>query len=479
MAGSKYTIQLGIEGVQQAVAGINKVRSAQMARAQTRQAERQYANMMAAERKAAEEALPAKQRLKNLDAERLKNAKRLEEAQRKLQSREARGVASPFLKHRVAVLKVANKEVDKQIRKVRQLQREQSVGGRMRGAIGRTARGAAGSIAAGLGLYGLGSSARGAISDAGKLQRQSGTIGVDSEFLQEFQYGAEQSGLKADQAAMGLQRFARRLAQAQQGNGELLPQLEKMGISLTDAAGKTKSTEEVLAEYADGITKIQEPQAKLLAGFKAFDSEGAALVQVLGNGAAGLEEFKRQAQESGAVMERDVVERLAAADARIVSFSQRLKVAFANAIDTVLPGFDLLVAAAKLMVGEFKRSLGLVENFAQGVLSGLDPVEAARDAAQIALMQRQLQRSQIRNEAEARQKFIDALKNQPQMQPLAEGAAAGVQRQGVDILQRIGGVRGGNNDMRRRLELLQRQVGLNDQQLRELKRIARNTDILT
>lgn len=486
MAGSKYTIQLGIEGVQQAVAGINKVRSAQMARAQTKQAERQLQNMAAAERKAAEESLPAKQRLKKLDEERVLNAKRLNELHLKLAQREARGVASPKIRHEIAARKLVNKELDRQIHKVHQLQRANSMGGRARNFFGNMARGVVGQAAAGLGLFGIGSAARGAMSDAGRLQKQSGTIGVGTDFLQEFQYGAEQKGLKADQASMGLQRFARRLAQAQQGGGELLPQLQQMGISLTDAAGRTKSTQEVMAEYADGVTRIQDPQAKLLAGFKAFDSEGAALVNVLAGGAAGLKEMSAAAHEAGAVMGSDVVGKLAAADAQLVSVGQQLKVWFAGVVASVLPFFHNVKGGLELMWKTWGHIFSAMKSAASEFISNplgfsgeklkgiggaaLDAIAA--DADRI-LRQRDAALGKVANNGVAGFGGGDLNAGQS-----AATTATAFSKPFIDSLAKIGGFRGGGNDALKQVEMMQVNQQLTKQQLRELQRIAGNTDML-
>ena len=476
MPGSKYKIEIGIAGVQQTVAGINKVRDAQTARAQAAEAERRFAKNLEAERRAAEEALPVKQRLKNLDNERARNTQRLAEATRKLQQREARGVASPFLRHRVAALKLANQEIDKQIRKVRQLQREGGMMGRLRGAM----RGVGGRLAGSLGLFSLGAATRRTLSGMGQLQRQAGTIGVGTDFLQEFQFGAEQSGIKADQAAMGLQRFARRLAQAQQGSGELLPTLQQMGIELTDAAGNAKDTETVLHEFADAMAGIEDPQARLLAAFKAFDSEGAALVTVMKNGAEGLKAFAEQAHSSGAIFEREVVNRLAAADSQLVALGRVLKVDFANVLFEVLP-FILNVRGALLLLMDASQIVaGTILSIARQLIR--NPLGMNMQLLQ--MMGRraadQLGDALDRRLAERDMLLRGVAPGVPGV-PGGEGAAVAggtATRRAADALQRIGGTRGGNGEVRRQLELLQRQHNLTQQQLRELQRIARNTDIL-
>lgn len=484
MAGSKYTIQMGVAGVQQTVAGINKVRDAQSARATERNADRQLEKMAQAERRAAEEALPAKQRLKNLDAERVKNAKRLEEAQRKLMERERRGVASPYLKSRIAVLKVANKEVDRQIAKVRQLRREESVGGKIRGAVGRFASGVGGQVAAGLGLYGIGSSARQRMSEAGTLQRQAGTSGVDVEFLQEIQFAGKQFSITGDQSALALRRMTRRLAEARNGTGELLPQLEKMGIATTDVNGKAKSTEQVLYEYADAIAAMGNEGDQTLAAFKAFDSEGAALVNVLRKGAHGLDEFRNKAQESSAVIEEYLVDRLAAADAQFITLGQQLKVWSAGVVAGVLPFFHNVKGGMLLMWDVWSTVFGSMKQLASEFIRNPFGITAERigQIGEIAL-----QRINIRANRRLREREIghgQANAFAANLHPDAAikkggGVSASAPQNMADQLARIGGTRGGQSEIVRQMEILRRTQALTQQQLRELQRIANNTDLLT
>ena len=48
-----------------------------------------------------------------------------------------------------------------------------------------------------------------------RSRNSGGEAGVTTDFLQELQFAAEQSGVGADTATMAFQRFSRRLAQAQ------------------------------------------------------------------------------------------------------------------------------------------------------------------------------------------------------------------------------------------------------------------------
>ena len=141
-----------------------------------------------------------------------------------------------------------------------------------------------------------------------RLGKVSKTTGFAAETLQKFQFAAEQSGVGADQAAVALRRFSRRLGEAQKGTGELLPALKKLGIDVRDSAGNLKTGEQILFEFADGLADTEEATERLALAFKAFDSEGAELVEVLRNGSAGLNEFFTEADRLGFVLSSSAIQ---------------------------------------------------------------------------------------------------------------------------------------------------------------------------
>ena len=140
-----------------------------------------------------------------------------------------------------------------------------------------------------------------------RLGKVAKTTGFAAETLQKFQYAAELSGVGADQAAVALRRFSRRLGEAQKGTGELLPALKKLGIDTRTSAGTFKSAEQILFEFADGIAKARNESESLSLAFKAFDSEGAELVETMKDGADGLRAFFDEAESLGFILNTSAI----------------------------------------------------------------------------------------------------------------------------------------------------------------------------
>jgi len=142
---------------------------------------------------------------------------------------------------------------------------------------------------------------------ADRLGKTADKLGVTTDLLQQYRFAAEQTGVANNALDVGIQRFVRRLGEAQKGTGVLKDTLAQMNISLTDNNGKFKTAERVLLEYADGIKNADNTQQQLLFAFKAFDTEGAALVNLFRTGSEGILAFKKQASDLGIVMSEDLI----------------------------------------------------------------------------------------------------------------------------------------------------------------------------
>ena len=145
------------------------------------------------------------------------------------------------------------------------------------------------------------------IKVADNIGKTADKLGVTTDALQEYRFAAEQAGVANNVLDMGLQRFTRRVAEAQQGQGELKQALIDSGVELRNSNGTVRSSEAILGDYAEAIKNAESEQERLRLAFKGFDSEGAALVNLFREGAAGVREYREQAQELGIVISEDLL----------------------------------------------------------------------------------------------------------------------------------------------------------------------------
>jgi len=206
------------------------------------------------------------------------------------------------------------------------------------------------------GIAGLAMLAKRSIDLASRLDDTSKKLGVTTDFLQEFGFAAREVGVDSSAAEMGLQRFIRRVAEAQNGVGELLPVIQQYGIEMRNADGTVRSAESILVDYANAIKGVQSPQERLRMAFKAFDSEGAGLVTMLADGEEGLKRFREEAHRLKQVMDQETILQLSEAEKEIEAFTNSLTIFFGEAL-----------AKLRNFATETKKSGNLQEVFSEAI----------------------------------------------------------------------------------------------------------------
>lgn len=169
---------------------------------------------------------------------------------------------------------------------------------------------------------------RAALEFANTLSDKASVVGLSAEALQEYRFAAASVGVEVRAVDTSLQRFARRVAEAANGTGVLADVFDQYGIAVRDSNGEMRSQEEILADYAEAIANAESEQEQLRLAFKAFDREGAALVNLFRDGADAVEALRQEARDLGAVLSDDLVAKAAEANTRIGQLETAISAAF-------------------------------------------------------------------------------------------------------------------------------------------------------
>lgn len=149
--------------------------------------------------------------------------------------------------------------------------------------------------------------------DAGdNIDKLTKRIGGSAEFFSRMEHAAKLSGVQFNQFTMGVQRMTRRLAEAGQGTGEAKKAIEELGLS-----GKKLSQlglEDQFYAVADALKTVENPADRVRLAMKFFDSEGVSLLQMMGDGAAGLAEMAREADALGITIDNKTAQAMAHAN---------------------------------------------------------------------------------------------------------------------------------------------------------------------
>lgn len=200
--------------------------------------------------------------------------------------------------------------------------------------------------------------------DALKTTAQATRVGVEA--LQELRFAAEQAAdITSDRLDTGLKRWVRGVGAAANGTGELRKEFERYGIQLQDADGNLKSSEALLREYADAVKGAASPQEQLRLAVVAFGRENGQFVNLLRQGADGLDGLAEAARRAGVVLGKEAVERLSEADDRLKKFNLQWQVLKANlvagAINLIDPDLPARIRTSRENVAELTAEVARLQ----------------------------------------------------------------------------------------------------------------------
>lgn len=154
-------------------------------------------------------------------------------------------------------------------------------------------------LGAALSVAGLIAAGKAALDTADELSKLSQKTGLSVESLSLLKPIAEQSGISMEGLAKGLQKLATAMVGAASGSAEQVGTFERLGVSVTDAAGKLRPTEAVLLDLADAFAAMPDGAEKSALAVKLFGKSGVELISFLNQGRNGIEELKLKFKELG------------------------------------------------------------------------------------------------------------------------------------------------------------------------------------
>jgi len=180
--------------------------------------------------------------------------------------------------------------------------------------------------------------------DIGKV---SDSLGVNTEFLQKYQFAAQQSGLATEEFNKGMQNFTKMVGQAQLRTSEAGRTLQKLGVQVKNADGSVKGAEEVFVELFEALDDVgsQFEKNAILA-----DLMGRAGVKLAVMGKDGAEAMKALAESATGVLDEETIR-------RAERFNDTMNILKRQIL---APMQDMFISAANSVL-MFMDSIGLID----------------------------------------------------------------------------------------------------------------------
>jgi hypothetical protein len=201
---------------------------------------------------------------------------------------------------------------------------------------------------------------RGAIDAADQTEELAQKTGLLAEEVAGLQLLFKQEGL-GDQFGQVLSKLAKGAAD---GNKAFVA----MGLSVTDASGKLKSTRDLLGEVADQFSTYKDGPEKAALAMQLFGKSGADLIPLLNGGAASMREFDARAKAMGLTISSEVAAAAGKFNDDLFLMQSRIDGVAVSLAGPILAGLNGLI-------GKFQEGAREGENF---LLTLLKQTEIAR-----------------------------------------------------------------------------------------------------
>lgn len=197
----------------------------------------------------------------------------------------------------------------------------------------------------------------GAAAYADEIITMSSVTGMSTESLQAYKYAADLVDVSLDTLTGSMSKQIKSMDAARDGNTKMQEAYNSLGVSVENADGSLRNSDDVYWETIDALGKMSEGAERDALAMQIFGKSAQELNPLIAQGSAGLKALTEEAKQMGAVMSDEQLMSLGKFDDSV----QRLKAgsdAAKNALGMVLlPQLQSLADDGTTLLGDFTRGL--------------------------------------------------------------------------------------------------------------------------
>ncbi len=201
-------------------------------------------------------------------------------------------------------------------------------------------------LAAGAAAIALG---KASIDNADALSKMSARTGIAVEDLSKLQYALGLSGSNMETFENANKRLATTMAEAAGGGAKQVELFKRLGISVTDAEGNLRGTDDVMGDLADSFAGMKDGAGKSALAVELLGKSGADLIPLLNGGREGMTALGDEAERLGLVIGTETAKEAELFNDNLDRLSSSSEAAGNTIATAVLPVLNTLI-------GEFLAS---------------------------------------------------------------------------------------------------------------------------
>ena len=219
-----------------------------------------------------------------------------------------------------------------------------------------------------------------------KAAKTARAVGVTVGELQELNFAAQLSGGSANDVTKILGQLAKAGREASIGTKTFKDAFAELGVQVTGADGKLRSTKDLLGDVSDTFKGMKDGSEKTAIAMKLFGRAGAKMIPFLSEGRAGLAKMAGQARRLGVVLSKEAAKKaerftdaMFVAGEAVKGIRNKIAVALLPTLSRMFEGFALWISDSE-RVAKVTDGIKLAARLLGSVLATL----AARQIAALA-----------------------------------------------------------------------------------------------
>ena len=197
----------------------------------------------------------------------------------------------------------------------------------------------------------------GAAAYADDMLTQSSVTGMSVESLQAYSYAADLVDVSLDTLTGSMAKNVKSMSNAAQGSAKYADAYGQLGVSVTDANGKLRDSEEVYWECIDALGNISNETERDALAMQLFGKSAQDLNPLIAQGSEGIAALTDEAHRMGAVLSEESIAKLGAFDDSVQRLKQGSEAAKRVMGTVLLPQLQTLADDGVSLLSEFNSGL--------------------------------------------------------------------------------------------------------------------------
>ena len=223
---------------------------------------------------------------------------------------------------------------------------------------------------------------------ADEILTMSQVTGLDTSTIQEMQYASQLIDVSFETIRSSMTKLKNNMQDARGGNEKLAATFKALGVSVTDANGELRSSEDVFYDVIDALGEIDNATERDTIAMDVFGKKAEDLNPMIVQGSDRMRELAEEAHSMGAVMDGEALESLGAVDdalQRLHNTQGAVKDQIATQMAPATEEFYTKMAELTETAGEALADSGLIEGLGDILTSATGLIDPLMDINQTIL----------------------------------------------------------------------------------------------